>query len=93
MAATVLLFALANPERRIAERNVERYQRTGKIDVTCLASMGADAAPALVGMVPLPCVEPDGLAGLNLARAAARRTHTAHRTAASARCDPQDPSR
>ena len=30
--ATVLLFALADPDRRIAEHNLERYERTGKID-------------------------------------------------------------
>jgi Domain of unknown function (DUF4173) len=94
-AGSVLLFALADPERRIAERNVDRYERTGKLDVAYLAALGADAAPELarVAKVPLPCVEADGVAGFNLARAAARRTRTDHRTAASTRCDPPRPSR
>ena len=94
-AASVLLFALADPERRIAERNVVRYERTGNLDVAYLTSLGADAAPVLarVPKVPLPCVEGDGVAGFNLARrAAARQTRTDHRTAASERCDPQHPN-
>jgi hypothetical protein len=92
-AAAVLIFALADPARRIAEHNVDRYERTGKIDRAYLASLGADAAPALVGVVPPRCVESAGIAGFNLARAAARRTRIGHRTAASTRCDPQRPSR
>jgi hypothetical protein len=94
-AVSMLLFALADPERRIAEHNVDRYERTGTLDVAYLAGLGADAAPELarVPKVPLPCLEGDGIAGFNLARAAARRTRTAHRTAASARCDPPHPSR
>ena len=46
-AGAVLAFALADPERRIAEHNVERYERTGKIDVVYLEELGADAVPAL----------------------------------------------
>ena len=94
-AASVLLFALANPERRIADHNVDRYERTGKLDVRYLATLGADAVPELarVPEVPLPCVAGDGIVGFNLSRAAARRTRTDHRTAASTRCDPQGPSR
>ena len=34
------LFALADPERRIAEHNVDRYERTGKLDVAYLADAG-----------------------------------------------------
>ena len=48
--------------------------------------------PRSAGVVA-QCVDDDGLAGFNLARAAARRTSTAHRTAASARCDPPRPTR
>jgi hypothetical protein len=92
-AGAVLAFALADPERRIAEHNVERYERTGKIDAGYLLTLGPDATPALAGVVPPPCLSDDGIAGLNLARAAARRTSTAHRTGASARCDPPHPSR
>jgi hypothetical protein len=72
-AAAVLTFALADPERRIAEHNVERYERTGKIDMPYLTELGPDATPALAGF---GCVRreprPDGLAGLNLARIRAR---------------------
>ena len=46
-AVAVLAFALSDPERRIAEHNVERYERTGKLDVAYLRTLGADAAPAL----------------------------------------------
>jgi hypothetical protein len=31
---------------RIAERNVERFQRTGRIDLDVLRGLSADAAPA-----------------------------------------------
>jgi uncharacterized protein DUF4153 len=90
--AAVLLFALANPDRRIAEHNLDRYERTGRIDVAYLRTLGADATPVLAGVVT-SCVADDGIAGFNLARAAARRTSTGHRTAASGRCDPPRPTR
>ncbi len=92
-AVAVLAFALSDPERRIAEHNVQRYERTGKLDVAYLRTLGADAAPALATVTVPPCVADDGIAGFNLARAAARRTRTDRRTGASARCDPQRPSR
>jgi hypothetical protein len=92
-ASTVLAFALSDPDRRIATHNLERYERTGKIDVGYLMTLGPDATPALAGVVRPPCVADDGIMGFNLARAAARRTSTARRTAASARCDPRHPSR
>ena len=34
------LFALADPDRRIAEHNLDRYERTGKIDVAYLRRSG-----------------------------------------------------
>jgi hypothetical protein len=92
-AAAVLAFALSDPERRIAEHNVARYERTGKLDVAYLETLGADAAPALAAVTVPPCVGDDGIAGFNLARAAARRTSTDRRTGASGRCDPRRPSR
>jgi hypothetical protein len=46
-AAGLLTVALLNPDRFIADRNVDRYQRTGDIDIAYLASLSADAAPAL----------------------------------------------
>ncbi|MER6997434.1 DUF4173 domain-containing protein [Streptomyces sp. NPDC000410] len=46
-AAAVLAFGLASPDALIAERNVQRYERTGKIDVRYLGNLSADAVPAL----------------------------------------------
>ena len=78
-AATVLAFAVSNPDLRIAERN-----RSGDVDERLLRSLSADAAPVLPCHVTLrlrrELAEPDGLAGLNLARARARD--------ALARCSP-----
>ena len=63
--ATVLLFALADPDRRIAQHNLQRYERTGKLDHPYLKRLSADAG--------LSCPRPDGLSGYNLARARARK--------------------
>jgi hypothetical protein len=73
--ATVLAFALADPDRRIAEYNVER---TGRVDQGYLAGLSADAVPALAGLpacarIKRELARPDGLAGFNLARQRARR--------------------
>ncbi|MGA4866770.1 DUF4153 domain-containing protein [Streptomyces lavendulocolor] len=46
-AAGVLAFGIASPDGLVAERNVERYETTGKIDVGYLEGLSADAAPAL----------------------------------------------
>jgi Domain of unknown function (DUF4173) len=46
-AAALLGLALLNPDRFIAERNVDRYERIDRIDVTYLSRLSADAAPAL----------------------------------------------
>ncbi|MEV4535553.1 DUF4173 domain-containing protein [Asanoa sp. NPDC049518] len=47
--ATVGLLALAvvNPDRFIADRNVDRFLTTGRIDLVYLSSLSADAVPAL----------------------------------------------
>jgi hypothetical protein len=39
--------AALNPDRFIAEQNVTRYEQTGKIDLSYLADLSADAVPAL----------------------------------------------
>jgi Domain of unknown function (DUF4153) len=39
--------AVLNPEAYAAERNVQRYQETGRIDLYYLAALSADATPAL----------------------------------------------
>jgi hypothetical protein len=82
-AAALLAFAVSNPDRRIAERNIDRYERTGRIDIRVLRRLGPDAAPALVRLpatmaacatrrMRADLAEPDGLAALNAGRARAR---------------------
>jgi hypothetical protein len=82
-ATGMLAFALSNPDGRIADRNIDRYGRTGRIDISVLRGLSADAAPALSRLAPrlaacatqwmrLDLREPDGLVGLNLGRARAR---------------------
>ncbi|GAA4479935.1 DUF4173 domain-containing protein [Rhodococcus olei] len=45
--AGVLALAVVNPDGYIAERNVQRYERTGDLDVGYLRGLSADAVPAL----------------------------------------------
>lgn len=84
-ALVVLGLGAADPDRRIAQANVERYERTGRIDLPYLEGLSPDAAPALVALPPSleRCVlartraalrGSDGLAGLNQGRRRARRT-------------------
>lgn len=53
-AASFLIFAVSNPEARIAEQNVERFERTSRIDLHYLSTLSADAVPALA---QLPAAE------------------------------------
>ncbi|XCW04894.1 DUF4153 domain-containing protein [Streptomyces sp. HUAS MG47] len=46
-AAAVLGFGLISPDAIIAESNVDRYERTKKIDLDYLDGLSADAVPAL----------------------------------------------
>ncbi|HUH06705.1 MAG TPA: DUF4153 domain-containing protein, partial [Egibacteraceae bacterium] len=43
-------FALASPDALIAARNVERFGDTSRVDVSYLAVLSADAAPALLAL-------------------------------------------
>jgi hypothetical protein len=82
-AAFALGFTVANPDARIAERNVDRYERTSKLDPGYAASLSADAVPELAKL-PQPLVErvlsghraelaqDDGWRATNLARDRAR---------------------
>lgn len=90
-SAALFAFALSDPDRRVAERNVARYERTGRIDVFVLARLSSDAAPALTRLPPhladpatswmrRDLARRDGLAGLNLGRERARRALTRGRT-------------
>lgn len=46
-AVTLLGLAALNPERMIADRNVDRYERTGQLDVEYLLRLSSDVQPAL----------------------------------------------
>jgi two-component system, OmpR family, sensor histidine kinase BaeS len=83
-SAAVGLLALGalDPDAFVAERNVDRYRATGKVDVSYLQQLSADAVPA-VDRLPEParsCVlsgmaavhpRPSRLGGWNLGRARA----------------------
>src|SRR5262249_42644169 len=51
-AAAALAFAFSDPDSWIADHNVDRYERTGHIDVSYLAELGPDAAPVLDRLPP-----------------------------------------
>ncbi len=44
--ATLLVLAAMNPDRFIAEHNVDRWRATGKIDLPYLSTLSVDAVPA-----------------------------------------------
>ncbi|WP_151526684.1 DUF4153 domain-containing protein [Serinicoccus kebangsaanensis] len=46
-AAMLLVIGLGNPEAWVAQRNIERYERTGELDLAYLQSLGADAVPTI----------------------------------------------
>jgi hypothetical protein len=46
-ATALIAFTAADPDARIAERNVERWQETGRIDLDYLSTLSADAVPGL----------------------------------------------
>lgn len=51
-AVFLLVGGLANPEAWVAQRNIERYHETGRLDVAYLSTLGADAAPAIRSGLP-----------------------------------------
>lgn len=79
-----LAFWAADPDRRIAAHNVERWEKTGRIDTAYLSLLSADAVAPLLRLPPRLreralgeqrarlAGAPDGLAGANRARARAR---------------------
>ncbi|MBJ7329296.1 MAG: DUF4173 domain-containing protein [Solirubrobacteraceae bacterium] len=80
MGLTAIAVTIADPDRRIAERNIDRWERTGNVDAWYLDQLSADAAPTLAAApralrneigVDCPPAD-DGLAGFNLARDQAR---------------------
>ncbi|MET8305751.1 DUF4173 domain-containing protein [Micromonospora sp. NPDC005173] len=79
----LLGLAVVNPDRLIADRNVDRYLETGRLDVGYLSRLSADAVPAL-DRLPEPMrscalreiaaeLPRDGLWAANLGRERARR--------------------
>lgn len=44
----LLAFSLGDPDERVAERNVDRWLATGRIDLDYLSGLSTDAAPALL---------------------------------------------
>jgi hypothetical protein len=51
-AVGLLAFSLLNPDGLVAERNVERWRDTGRIDLGYLRTLSADAAPGLASLPP-----------------------------------------
>ena len=59
-ATALVAFSAADPDARIADRNVSRWHETGRIDLEYLGTLSADAVPALERL-------PESLAGPALA--------------------------
>jgi hypothetical protein len=83
--AALVGLALLNPEGLVADRNVDRFRTSGRIDLDYLSGLSADAAPAIakLGGPKAQCAltgmardlrAGDGLFELNVARARARKT-------------------
>lgn len=83
-ALALLTFSLADPDRLIAERNVQRFAHTGKLDISYLQSLSADAISAALYLPPdiRACVvasqrahlaKPQSWASANISRAKARK--------------------
>lgn len=51
-AMALLAFSLANPDGLIAKRNIDRWRQTGRLDISYLQTLSADAAPALAELPP-----------------------------------------
>ncbi|MET7375986.1 DUF4153 domain-containing protein [Micromonospora arida] len=78
----LLGLALVNPDRLIADRNVDRYLETGRLDVGYVSGLSADAVPALArlpdpmricALTQIAAEQPrDGLWATNLGRLRAR---------------------
>ena len=80
---SLLAFTLIRPDAFIAERNVERFLETGKVDLSYLSDLSPDAVPTLATLAEperscalarlrYELAESEGLWSLNLARDTAR---------------------
>lgn len=50
--ATVVALDLADPEKMVVHRNVDTWERTGRLDIAHLAALSDDAVPAVVDALP-----------------------------------------
>jgi hypothetical protein len=82
-AMTAVALTVANPDARIAQRNVDRFEEVGRIDVPYNATLSADATPELATLPrevskdllarqAARLESEDGARGFNLARERAR---------------------
>jgi signal transduction histidine kinase len=53
-AAAVLVLLLGNPDAWVAERNIDRYEATGRLDLAHLSQLSPDAAPVVLGRLSTP---------------------------------------
>jgi hypothetical protein len=93
-AAALLGLAAINPDGFVADRNVDRFTATGKLDVAYLQVLSTDAVPA-VDRLPEPqrsCAlsgirrDDTGWAGWNIGRARAKDILAAASTSATPEC-------
>jgi hypothetical protein len=72
-AAMLLGLAVLNPDRFIAEQNLDRDDVVAPVDLAYLSGLSADAAPALVDVpgLDLPCLAEDDWLEWNLGRSRA----------------------
>ncbi|WP_245720380.1 DUF4153 domain-containing protein [Nocardia uniformis] len=82
-AATLLTLSLLNPERLVAERNIDRWEAGKRLDTSYLSELSADVVPA-ADRLPEPLraavvnpirarLDEDPWQGWNLSRSSARR--------------------
>jgi hypothetical protein len=104
-AVALIVFSAADPDRLIAERNVDHWRETGRIDVVYLSGLSADAVPALDALdeplrseallfLSADLSEDEPWSSTNLARARAREVlRERPRSAAAARSRSRRPPR
>lgn len=96
-AISLLTLAVVNPDRFIAEHNIDRYEESARLDIDYLSTLSADAVPALdrlpagerecvVEKMKRRLAEPDAWYEYNYGRAAARDELSGEPTARSL-CD------
>ena len=87
--AMLLGLAVLNPDRFVADRNIDRFERGERLDVPYLRELSADAVPALYRLpeelrncalrdAETRLAEPEGWQAWNLGRTEARRAISAH---------------